>query len=183
MSRRTLPWSTALRDIHSDRIHFAPGERRRLFREQGFADLAFRRASQGVNSRSLLAGNSFDRRSIMVLAIASARARREVTGEPWRICLSSALRGTWKAAKLVRAAMEARRKPSMAEAVRAAAAAAAAQSTYHAGAGEGTLATHFEGPMPGDLTLSPASQRTEPPLVNYPRRSLPRRSNFSLIAR
>lgn len=182
MSRpRTFSWSAALRDIHSDRIHFAPGERRRLLREQGFADLAFRRASQGVNSRSLLSGNSFDRRVIMLLAIESARARREVTGEPWRVCLSSALKGTWKAAKLARATMEARRKSSMAEADRAAA--AAAQATHHAGAGEGTLATHFDRPMSGALNLPPAPQRAELPLAIYPRRSLPRRSTFSPTAR
>lgn len=181
MIRRTLPWSTALRDIHSDRIHFAPGERRRLLREQGFADLAFRRASQGVNCERLLAGKSFDRRVIMLLAIESARARREVTGEPWRVCLSSAMRGTWKAAKLVKAAMEARQKTLTAKADHAAA--AAAPATPHAGAGEGTLITHFDRPMSGALPLSPASQRAEPPLVIYPRRSLPRRSTFSSIAR
>jgi hypothetical protein len=181
MSRRTLPWSAALRDIHSDRIHFAPGERRRLLREQGFADLAFRRASQGVNSRSLLSGNSFDRRVIMLLAIESARARREVTGEPWRVCLSSALRGTWKAAKLVKASMGARQKTLTAEANPAAA--AAAPATQHAGAGEGTLATHFARSISGALPLPPAAQRAEPPLVIYPRRSLPRRSTFPPTAR
>ena len=38
------------------------------------------------------------------MAVESARARREVTGETWLVCLSAALKGTWQAAKAARTA-------------------------------------------------------------------------------
>ena len=45
---------------------------------------------------------SFDRSAIMRAAIRSARARMEVTGDAWGVCLSYALTGAWAAAKASR---------------------------------------------------------------------------------
>lgn len=101
---RTLSWSAALRQIQADRISLKPGERHALQRDRGFVEIAARRASAAGHCRSLLKGGSYDRRGIMRLAIESARARREVKGESWRICLSAALKGTWQAAKAARSA-------------------------------------------------------------------------------
>lgn len=101
---RTFSWSSALRQIRSDRIYLRPGDRQTLQRHRGFVEIAARRASAKGNCRTLLKGNSHDRRGIMRLAIESARARREVTGETWSVCLSAALKGTWQAAKAARTA-------------------------------------------------------------------------------
>ncbi len=101
---RRLSWSAALREIRSDRIQFAPGERQANFRRQLFADLAGRHAGVPANAGKLLKGDSYDRAGIMRMAIASAQAHRHATGEPWGFCLSAALKGTWKAAKAARTA-------------------------------------------------------------------------------
>ena len=101
---RTFSWSSALRQIRSNRIYLRPGERHALQRHRGFVEIAARRASAKDNCHTLLKGNSYDRRGIMRLAIVSARARREVAGETWSTCLSAALKGTWQAAKASRTA-------------------------------------------------------------------------------
>lgn len=99
---RSLSWAAAIRDIRANRIHFAPGNRQAALRQRTFADLAFRRAQASARFCPLLVSGAFDRRAIMRLAVAAAKARRAVTGEGWRICVSAALQGTWQAAKVAR---------------------------------------------------------------------------------
>lgn len=100
--RRALSWSAAIRDIRADRIHFAPGDRQTALRQRAFADLAFRRAQSSARIDPLLNSEAYDRRAIMRLAVAAAKARRAATGEGWRVCVSAALEGTWRAAKAAR---------------------------------------------------------------------------------
>jgi hypothetical protein len=102
MRQRFISWTAAIRDIRADRIQFAPGERQAALRQRTFADLAFRRAQASARLCPLLVSGAFDRRAIMRLAVAAAKARRAVTGEGWRICVSAALQGTWRAAKVAR---------------------------------------------------------------------------------
>lgn len=100
MSRsRSFSWSAALRQIRSDRIQYAPGERRAMLRQRAFAELSAKRALSSTYGAALIAVGSYNRRGIMRAAIASAKARREVTGDAWGACLSAALKGTWQAAK------------------------------------------------------------------------------------
>ncbi|WP_336488144.1 hypothetical protein [Methylobacterium nigriterrae] len=100
--RRSLSWSAALRDLRADRITIAPEERRAYSRREIFAKIAAKRALASAHTRPLADSSGYDRRAIMSAAIISAKARRTVTGEPWNICLSAALRGTWQAAKEAR---------------------------------------------------------------------------------
>lgn len=102
MRQRLISWTAAIRDIRADRIHFAPEDRHAALRQRAFADLAFRRAQSSAGVCPLLVSATYDRRAIMLLAVAAAKARRAATGEAWRICLSAALQGTWRAAKAAR---------------------------------------------------------------------------------
>ena len=99
---RTLSWSAAIRDIRADRIHLAPRDRQAALRQRTFADLAFRRAQTSARLYPLIVPGAYDRRAIMRLAVAAAKARRAATGEGWQICVSAALQGTWRAAKAAR---------------------------------------------------------------------------------
>src|SRR5690349_17822671 len=100
--RRSLSWSAALRDLRADRITYDPEERRAYRRREIFAKIAADRARASARTRPLAISSGYDRRAIMTIAIISAKARRSVTGEPWNICLSAALKGTWQAAKEAR---------------------------------------------------------------------------------
>jgi len=102
MSRRSLSWSTALRDIRADRIQLPPQERKARCRQRAFARLAAQRASAIIRSRPLVTAGAYNRRAIMCMAIAAAKARRAITGEAWSLCISAALTGTWQAAKAAR---------------------------------------------------------------------------------
>ncbi len=100
--RRSLSWSAALRDLRADRITYDPEERRAYRRREIFAKIAADRARASARTRPLVISSGYNRRAIMSAAIISAKARRTVTGEPWNICLSAALKGTWQAAKEAR---------------------------------------------------------------------------------
>lgn len=102
MRRRFVSWTAAIRDMRADRIHFAPGDRQTALRQRAFADLAFRRAQSLARIDPLLDSGAYNRRAIMRLAVAAAKARRATTGEGWRVCVSAALEGTWRAAKAAR---------------------------------------------------------------------------------
>lgn len=102
MRQRFISWAAAIRDIRADRIHLAPGDRQAALRQRTFADLAFRRALTSARVCPLLVSGVYDRKAIMRLAVAAAKARRVVTGEGWHICISAALQGTWQAAKAAR---------------------------------------------------------------------------------
>ena len=57
-------------------------------------------AKRFARTEPLVSGDgSFDRSAIMRAAISSARARVEVTGDAWGVCMSYALKGAWAAAK------------------------------------------------------------------------------------
>lgn len=99
---RSLSWSVALRDLLADRIQLAPAERLSRSRQPAFAKLAAHRASAMISVSPLVNAGVYDRRAIMFTAIAAAKARRAVTGEPWSLCISAALTGTWQAAKAAR---------------------------------------------------------------------------------
>jgi hypothetical protein len=45
---------------------------------------------------------TFDRSAIMRAAVQSAKARAEVTGDAWGVCMSYALKGAWAVAKASR---------------------------------------------------------------------------------
>ena len=107
-AHRTISWNAALRNLHSDRRQFAPGERAALVRREGFVKLVADRARRAQIERPFVVDGRYDRSSIMRAAVAAAQARREVTGDAWGVCLSAALKGVWqvaKAAKAARAAM------------------------------------------------------------------------------
>jgi hypothetical protein len=99
---RAISWTAAIRDIRADRIHFDPEGRYAALRQRALADLVLRRAQASASVCPLLASGTYDRRAIMRLALAAARARREATGEAWQTCMSAALQGTWWAAKAAR---------------------------------------------------------------------------------
>lgn len=115
----------------------------------------------------------------MLLAIESAQARREVTGEPWLICLSSALKGTWKAAKAIRAVREAQQKLLAAEAESA----SVARSLGDTGVTVSGLNVPSEALTSEPTSILAVPLRLEPRLLVFARRSLPRRSGFLPIAR
>lgn len=96
---RSLSWSAAVRDLRADRLTFAQGERAAHCREQVFTKLARDRAQALARARPLADSRTYDSRVIMSAANSSAKDRRAVTGEPWSLCLSAALIGTWQAAK------------------------------------------------------------------------------------
>src|SRR4051794_25838894 len=97
--RRSLSWSAALQGLRADRAKISSEERRAYSRREIFAKIAADRARASAHARPLALSSGYDRSAIMSAAIASAKARRTVTGEPWNICLSAALKGTWQAAK------------------------------------------------------------------------------------
>lgn len=100
--RRQLSWSAALQELRADRAKISPDERNAYRRREIFAKIAGDRARASARTRPLVISIGYDRRAIMLIAIISAKARRTVTGEPWHICLSAALKGTWQAANIAR---------------------------------------------------------------------------------
>ena len=97
-SARTLSWSDALLRLHADRGSVTKPERRAHTRTNAFARAAAQRARASV----LVVAGRYDRAAIMRAAIVAAKARREVTGEAWGVCLSAALKGTWAVARAAR---------------------------------------------------------------------------------
>ena len=97
-STRTLAWSDALLRLHADRVPVTKDERRAHTRREAFANAAAQRARTSI----LVVAGRYDRAAIMRAAIVAAKARREVTGETWGVCLSAALKGTWQVAKASR---------------------------------------------------------------------------------
>lgn len=91
-----------MRDLRADRGQITPDERRTLLRRETFIKIAVDRARLAIHTSPLVFMGRYDRRAIMRTAIAAAKARHAATGEPWRICLSAALKGTWLVAKGMR---------------------------------------------------------------------------------
>lgn len=104
--RRFLSWSAAMRDICADRFTHPPAVRAARLRHQTFSKVAFERAQASQWAVSLVEAGRYNRRAIMMLAIAAAQSRRALSDESWSICLFAALRGTWQAAKAQRLASQ-----------------------------------------------------------------------------
>ena len=98
--RRSLSWSTAMRDIRNDRAPTAPVSPMFL------ASMARARALEAcrtIAARPLVVNGAYDRSAIMQAAIAAARAdRARGVSLPWSQLLASALRPTWARAKAQR---------------------------------------------------------------------------------
>ncbi len=92
---RTRSWSAVLLALHADHTPVTKVERRTDTHREGFARLAVQQAL------TLFAAGRYDRAAIMRAAIV-ARARCEVTGATWGVCLSAALKGTRTVAKAAR---------------------------------------------------------------------------------
>lgn len=54
-----------------------------MLRQRAFAELSAKRALSSAYGAALITAGSYNRRGIMRAAIASAKARREVTGDTW----------------------------------------------------------------------------------------------------
>ena len=96
---RSISWSAAVRELRVDRVQMTSDERRRLLRRETFIKIAVERARLGMRTSPVVVMGRYDRRAIMCTALATAKARHAGTGEPWRLCLSDALKGTWLVAK------------------------------------------------------------------------------------
>ena len=98
--RRSLSWSTAMRDLSRDRA--APSSASLMFAAslQRARALDARRA---VQARPLVVNGAYDRSAIMSAAIAEAKAQRArgVSGS-WQQLVASALRFAWARAKAQR---------------------------------------------------------------------------------
>lgn len=69
---------------------------RRLFSSHARARVGHPMIRSG---RALVRGGAFDLGAIMRCAAFAAHERRGLTGEPWQVCMSDALAGTWDDAK------------------------------------------------------------------------------------
>ena len=94
MSRRTLYWSNALRDMRNDRVQVP----------QGFLGCRERiRVAVRVGRASLVkADGSFDRSGIMAAAAAAAKAHQLQYGSTWAVAMSVSLKAAWQHAKALR---------------------------------------------------------------------------------
>lgn len=101
---RHISWTAAVRDMRKDRAVVSPADRRATAADRGFSQIAANRARASVRVRPFVVAGSYDRAAIMSAAIVAAKGRRAVTGEPWSVCLSSALKGTWQVAQAARRA-------------------------------------------------------------------------------
>lgn len=91
--RRSLSWSSALRDLRDDRAKVPAGLISARVRAEGFA--RFR-------GRPLVVAGRFDRAAIMAAAVSAARAHQEQAGCTWAEAMSVALKGAWQAAKIAK---------------------------------------------------------------------------------
>ena len=100
--RRSISWTAALRDLRTDRAQISLNERRAHNRREAFIKIAIDRARLATRSSPFFVAGRYDRRAIMCTALATAKARRTITGDAWKLCLSAALKGTWQVAKIAR---------------------------------------------------------------------------------
>jgi hypothetical protein len=94
--QRRIDWSASLRTLCADRRRLAPGV---LTAKSYTASIARIRGLALVT-----AAGTFDRRVIMAVAVAAAKAQQARTGEAWAVCMSAALKGAWIAARAARLA-------------------------------------------------------------------------------
>lgn len=77
-ARRALSWSQAMYDLDASRRAFRPGDRAAIARTAVFSKLA---ADRARTAATLVIAGSYDRRAILITAIAAARSRRACRGE------------------------------------------------------------------------------------------------------
>lgn len=94
-SRRSLSWSSALRDMRNDRQPNPAG----FLGARGRIEVAVR-----VGRASLVkADGSFDRAGIMSAAAAAAKAHQLQYGSTWAVAMSVSLKAAWQHARTIRA--------------------------------------------------------------------------------
>nr|WP_137831769.1 hypothetical protein [Methylobacterium sp. L1A1] len=95
MSRRTLSWSSALRDMRNDRQPNPAG----FLGARGRIEMAVR-----VGRASLVTSTgAFDRAGIMAAAAIAAKAHQLSYGSTWAVAMSVSLKAAWQHAKALRA--------------------------------------------------------------------------------
>ncbi len=93
-ARRTLSWSSALRDMRNDRQPNPPG----FLGSRARIEMAVR-----VGRASLVtADGTFDRAGIMAAAAAAAKAHQLQYGSTWALAMSVSLKAAWQHAKALR---------------------------------------------------------------------------------
>jgi hypothetical protein len=92
--QRSISWNAALRDLHADRIVFAPGVRTARFLIDGL--IRIRRSSLFTPT------GVFDRAAIMTAAVEAARAHQRRYGATWGPAMSVGLTAAWASAKAAR---------------------------------------------------------------------------------
>ncbi|MCY1642115.1 hypothetical protein [Methylorubrum sp. SL192] len=93
-SRRSLSWSSALRDMRADRVQVPAGFLGARGRVEGlvrFGKVALVKAD-----------GSFDRAGIMTAAVAAAKAHQLSYGSTWAVAMSVSLNAAWQAARRAR---------------------------------------------------------------------------------
>ncbi|QDI83653.1 hypothetical protein E8E01_11820 [Methylorubrum populi] len=94
-ARRSLSWSSAVRDMRNDRAQVPAGflgARGRIEGMVRFGKVALVKADGG-----------FDRTGIMTAAAAAAKAHQLSYGSTWAVAMSVALKAAWQAAQTTRA--------------------------------------------------------------------------------
>lgn len=101
-SRRSLSWSSALRDMKQDRT---PAAARSAFIAAQHAERIEAMRAQGGAARGLWTTAGFDARAIMVFAVANARcARTNDRRLSWKAAMSESLKHAWACAHAARRA-------------------------------------------------------------------------------
>lgn len=94
-ARRSLSWSSAIRDLRNDRQQVPAGFLGARGRVEGM--VRFGKVSL------VKADGSFDRSGIMTAAAAAAKAHQLRYGSTWAAAMSVSLKATWQAAQTIRA--------------------------------------------------------------------------------
>ena len=95
--QRSISWNAALRDLHADRIVFAPGVRTARSLIDGLVRI--RRAPLSNPT------GAFDRAAIMTAAAEAAKAHQRRYGATWAAAMSIGLTAAWASAKAARGAL------------------------------------------------------------------------------
>lgn len=98
---RRISWNAALRDIRSDRVRVTPGVISARSLIQAFVHI---RRIHLVSQTG-----TFDRMTIMGLAVEAAKAHRRRTGATWSVSMSVGLSAAWQAARAARLAFATKR--------------------------------------------------------------------------
>ncbi len=101
--RRTLDWSSALRDVRAQQAATRPATS--AVAERTIREMSAKAALATASALPLVVDGAFSRSAIMKQAIAAARLERaRGSSLPWSALLSSALKFAWLRAKMARKA-------------------------------------------------------------------------------